>query len=188
MTMELKRFARPWPLAATALMALTIFGASVQMGLLVPHFGNPLGGQSGFATSNYSAATVTLTNESWRSWTLTSVHLDNGRTTQLLPNGSPVQLEISHLVTLDWFRPQHYGTVPLSVGPGRQFTLVLVQRHQPICPGASFFHDSGAQFQRYIAGLESVHYRVPVAVDVRTPLGTRSVITTFLLGDSCRDA
>ncbi len=42
MAIELGRFLRPRPLAAAALIVVTAFGASVQMGLLVPHFGHPL--------------------------------------------------------------------------------------------------------------------------------------------------
>jgi len=182
--MLLKRFLRPWLLAAAALFAVCAFGALVQAGLLAPHFGESLSGRGGFGTGNLPAYTTTLRNESWRSWTLTSIRLANGKSTQDLPDGSSVQLAGVLHGQLGIGSAQAPELLPMSVGPDQQFTVVLVQHHQRSC-SQPLTSQSNAQTQRYVAALQSLQYRVPVAIDVSTPLGTRSITMNFDISYGC---
>jgi hypothetical protein len=167
---ELGRFLRPRPLAAAALIVVTAFGASVQMGLLVPHFGHPLTGLGSFGQSNMAAYETTLSNESWRSWTVTSIRLANGKSIQGLPDGSLVQFAGVERGQPDLGQAPNYQRFPLSVGPDQQFTIALVAS----CPNV-------ASSER----LQYTQYSLPVRIDVSTPLGTRSITTDFDINDGC---
>ncbi len=174
MAIELRRFSSPWPLAAVTLIAVTTFGASVQMGLLAPHFGDPLSGAGSFGPSTLSSYETTLTNESWRSWTITSIRLTGGKSTQRLPDGILVQFAGVELGQPDFLHAPNYQRLPLSVGPDKQFTIALLVRNQPSCPSVSSSEP-----------MQYPQYSLPVTIDVSTPLGTRSVTTAFNINDGC---
>jgi hypothetical protein len=101
------------------LIAVTLLGATVQAGLLAPQFRIPSGG------GTESVTFENIQNVSWRSWTITGVHLANPRVSRALLGGHIAQVSLHRIPASS---PFHLGpALPrLVVEPGQQFTLALV--------------------------------------------------------------
>jgi hypothetical protein len=168
----LKFLTRHRHLAITsALVALTLFGALVQSGILAPNFRQlGTGGQLGTAS-----VTGNLENVSWRSWTMTGIHLTDPRSPVVLPDKStvtigPVYLGQPWITGGKLARP---GAFPLVVRPGQQVFVTLVRAHLKNCgqPTNSVVHPDG--------------YNVPIDLAFSTPIGTRTVVATLVVDYGC---
>jgi hypothetical protein len=178
----LKRFGHHWRTAGlVALLAVTALSATIEAGVLVPKF-RPDGGGDGSGGSMGSAYSNVIQNVSLRPWTVTGVHLVDRRSSLELPNVTIVQLSLQHgpsrPLGTGLLRPLHR----LTVGPGQQFTVNLVDKERD-CPKTPTFQDS-AEFARYVNSPANHQHSVPVAVTVATPLGTKTIGTTFTISCS----
>jgi hypothetical protein len=157
--------------AAVALVGFTLFGALVQSGILAPNFRQlGTGGQLGTAS-----VTGNLENVSWRSWTMTGIHLADPRSPVVLPDKStvaigPVYLGLPWLTGGKLARP---AVFPLLVKPGQQVFVTLVKRHVKNCgqPTNLVVHPD--------------EYNVPVDLAFSTPIGTKSVVATLVVDYGC---
>jgi hypothetical protein len=156
------RWAHPlryWGVAVGAiLIAVTLLGATVQAGLLAPQFRNPSGGGTDSVTFE------NIQNVSWRSWTITGVHLANPRVSRALLGGHIVQVSLHRTPASS---PFHLGpALPrLVVDPGQQFTLALADV-RGVCTASR-------------RRMSSTPIRISVVVTVSTPFGNRQVVESF---------
>lgn len=157
------RWAHPWRrwgiVGGAILIAVTLLGATVQAGLLAPQFRSPSGGGTGSVTFE------TIQNVSWRSWTITSVHLANPPVRRALLGGRIAQVSLHR-------GPAHspFGLGPalsrLVVGPGQQFTLELANL-RGVCTSSRRRSSS------------STPIRTSVVLTVSTPFGNRQLVESF---------
>jgi hypothetical protein len=163
------RFGRGWRVAASVVfLTVVIFGALSQGGFLTPRFRDSGGGVAGGSITN------SIQNVSWRSWTVTGVHLANKEST--------LRLRDLRIVRLSLYRgpatPYSGAPVPrLTVGPGQVFTVDLVEKLDDCSPPPNL--KTAAATDRYFSSPENHVTDVPAVVTVSTPLGTRTVGTTF---------
>ncbi|MDA8358391.1 MAG: hypothetical protein M0Z95_19355 [Actinomycetota bacterium] len=158
------RGAEPWRRWGTALgailIAVTLLGATVQAGLLAPQFRSTSGGgtASGVTFEN-------IENVSWRSWTITGVHLANPRVTRALLGGriAGVSLHRGRAPS-----PFHLGLAlrRLVVAPGQQFSVELANV-RGVCTSS-----------RRRSSL-STPMHISVVVSLSTPFGNRQVVESF---------
>jgi hypothetical protein len=173
-TSKLKRLGRTAYVAgAVALLAVTVFAATVQGGVFAPKFDTFGGGTGGDArVADYFSD---FQNASWRSWTITGVHLADNGPTRARSGGQDIALSV---------RRGSDGQGPalqrLTVGPGQKFTVDLVERRQ-ICHLPRGYRTS-AQVQQYALSRFEHQPRIPTVIAVATPFGTRTVGTTFRVG------
>jgi hypothetical protein len=163
------RFGRGWLVAASvAFLAVVIFGAMSQGGFLAPRFRNNGGGVSGGSISN------SLQNVSWRSWTITGIHLADKKSTLALRDVKVVRLSLYPGSGLP------YGGASLrrlTVGPGQTFSVNLVERQSDCSPPPPIANES--QMNRYLSSPANHEHDIPADITVATPLGTRTIGTTF---------
>jgi hypothetical protein len=178
---NLRQIRRHWRIAAVlALLAVTALSATIEAGVLVPKFRPSGNGISGGSTgSSYSNV---IQNVSLRSWTVTDVHLVDSRSTNELPNVTIVKLSLEdgQFPTLSTRLPRPLHRV--TVGPGQTFTVNLVDKQRD-CPPLPKFH-TGADAERYFSSPADHQYNVPAAFTVATPLGTKTIGTTFTISCS----
>ena len=163
------RFGRGWRVAsAVAFLAVVIFGALSQGGLLVPQFRNNGGGVSGGSISN------SLQNVSWRSWTVTGIHLADKKSTLALRDVKVVRLSL-----YPGAGPLYSGAPVrrLTVGPGQTFSVNLVERQSDCSPPPNITNI--AQSIQYASSPANHEQDVPAAITVSTPLGVRTIGTSF---------
>ena len=159
------------------LLVVTIFGALSQAGILVPRF--RLSGTGGGETSASTVVSNTLENVSPRSWKVTSIHLTNQGSTLTLPD--------VHIIRLGLQRqdPEPSANFPgtmqqrLTVAPGQYFNANLVEK-QSDCPSQVTVH-SQAEALRLAKSARNHQHSIPAVLTVSTPLGTRTVGTTFTI-------
>lgn len=174
MASKLKRLRRTWHVVgAVALLAVTVFAATIQGGVLAPKFDTLGAGTGGDARiANYFSD---LQNASWRSWTITGVHLADNGTTRAPSNDEDIVLSL---------RRGSDGQGPalqrLRVGPGQEFTVDLVEKRH-ICPLPSGYRTS-AQVVEYQLSLVKHQQRLPTVLTVVTPFGPRAYLMTFSVG------
>jgi hypothetical protein len=139
-----------------------------QGGFLAPRFRDAGGGVSGGSISNL------LQNVSWRSWTVTGIHLADTKSTLALRDVKIIRLSLYGAPDLP------YSTPPvkrLTVGPGQSFSATLVEK-QTDCPPPGHIWTE-AQMDQYLNSSKSHELTVPADIAVATPLGTRTLGTTF---------
>lgn len=169
-----KRPGRPSYVAgAVALVAVTVFAATIQGGVLAPKFDTFGGGTGGDAhVANYYND---FQNASWRPWTITGVHLADSGPTQARDDGQGIALSV---------RRGSDGQGPalqrLTVGPGQKFTVDLVERRQ-ICHFPRGYRTSAQVVQYNLSRIEH-QPRIATVIAVATPFGTRTIDVTFRVG------
>lgn len=171
---KLKRLGRTSYVAgAVALLAVTVFAATVQGGVLAPKFDTFGGGTGGDArVANYFSD---FQNASWRSWTITGVHLADNRSARAQSDGQDIAVSVRR-----GSNGQGRALQRLTVGPGQKFTVDLVERRQ-ICHLPHGYRTS-AQVQQYQLSRIEHQPSVPIVIAVATPFGTRAYVTTFRIG------
>jgi hypothetical protein len=151
---------RQWWLVTGLLVAVVAFGGAIQAGVLAPQF--RLAGYEGVDGSQFT----TIQNVSWRAWTITDVHLDNGTSTALVA-GHVVRLSLH-----DGPAPTNGRVGPalthLVVGPGQDFNLRLSDS-MVTCQ----LHVAPRNMPSYIETHPQTSVGVPAAVAISTPFGTR---------------
>ena len=152
---------RRWGIVGGAmLIAVTLLGATVQAGLLAPQFRSFSGGgtASGVTFEN-------IENVSWRSWTITGVHLANPPVRSGLLGGRIAQASLHRSPAPS---PFHLGPAlsRLVVEPGQQFTLELANS-RGMCTSSRRRSSS------------STPMRTSVVVTVSTPFGNRQLVEPF---------
>jgi hypothetical protein len=151
--------------AVVLLLAVTVFGATIQGGLLAPNFHNEGTGYHG--NVRYIGA---LENVSWRSWTISDPRLAGGR------REAPFEKDRS-VVALMYRSGSFDGSGPavrhLDLHPG-QTVMLRVEVDGGGCMPAYTFTGTFAR-------LASPQPRHPVTVEatVTTPLGSRTIHQTF---------
>jgi hypothetical protein len=150
-------------------LGLTLFAAGVQAGFFLPQFSDT--GETATGTTGRDAWYVeTVTNSTWRSWTVLGVRLSNGKPSATLPAVGPASVGLQVNVDLSSNNP--IRPVPeVVVPPGGTFsvTLALTDCDPPV---------SGV-WVRQRRGGALVGVDIPVSFLVRTPFGTRSVGESF---------
>lgn len=158
---------RLWLVAGLA-VALVALGGSIQAGLLAPQF-RLLPGEEGVDNAWFD----TIQNVSWRTWTITGVHLANGASSALV-SGRVIRLSLH-----DGQAPADGRVGPalsrLVVGPGHEFNLKLT--------------NFGVTCKVPLHQLESPSFvsRLPSAVvlsaviEVATPFGVRGTEYRFFV-------
>lgn len=166
-----RRQGRAWHTAAAGvLLAVAVFAAVVQGGVLAPKF-EPSGSGTALSASNGSTYLV-LQNVSWRSWTISGVGFATDQSPKVLASVRTGALSVHR---------GRSGTGPaiagLTVEPGQTFSVDLVQRHR-VCPepGANL---TTAQFERFAQTVNNNRKNVLALISVVTPFGTRTVGATF---------
>ena len=163
------RFGRGWGVAAAAtFLAVVIFGALSQGGLLTPQFRGNGGGVSGGSISN------TLQNVSWRPWTVTGIHLADKKSTLALRDVKVVRLSLYPVSDSPYSGPP---VRRLTVAPGQTFSVNLEEKLSdcpPVPPIATT-----AQMNQYLTSPANHEHDIPAVITVATPLGTRTIGTTF---------
>ena len=169
--------------AAGALLAVSLVATLSQGGLLVPKFDANSGGGTGTYTGSgggtggsYSTSSNLVQNVSWRSWTVTGVHLTD------IGSAVPTDVKVIQVgVRRTDYQLGVHGpgrSLPrLTVAPGQEFDVVLVEK-QDDCPAPPPIHTE-AQAQRWLNSPRQHMHSIPAAITVKTPLGTRSVPTAF---------
>jgi hypothetical protein len=165
--------------AAGALVAISLFAALSQGGFLVPKFRTDGGGSGG--GGGYSLSINQIQNVSWRSWTVTGAQLtDTGSAT-------PSDVKVSQVgLRRNEFQPGFNGPGRslrrLTVAPGQEFDVVLVEKQDDcsLPPPITTL----AQAQRYEHSRQNHEHTIPAVFTVATPLGTRSIATSFTVSCS----
>jgi hypothetical protein len=174
----LRRFTKPWSILGLLLVLFTVFGGVVQSGAILPKFVSPGAGNVG------NRYLVSITNSSWRSWTITHVNLAGGQPTRRLPDGSTLEMSASYRGEPDFVfgkAPQEVS-LPFDLGKGQTLTFSLVRSHAPSCKTAL---QTSKEIQRFEAEASKDSIDVPLAMSVATPLGSRNVGTAFNLTYGC---
>jgi hypothetical protein len=174
MASRFRRLGRSWHAAsAVVLVAVTVFAATIQGGVLAPRFETVGGGTGGDArVANYYSA---FQNVSWRAWTITGVQVADSGSTRAQDNGQGIAVSVRRGTD-----GQGPALQRLTVGPGQRFTVDLVERRQ-IChlpPG----YRTSAQVVQYNLSRFEHKPRIPTVIAVATPFGTRTLDTTFRVG------
>lgn len=180
---NLRHIRRHWRIAAVvALLAVTALSAAIEAGVVLPKFRLSGTGDSGGSTGSPSSYSNVIQNVSLRSWTVTGVHLVDSRSTLELPNVTIVQLSLQHdpspTLSTGPSRPLHR----LTVGPGQTFTVNLVDKQRD-CPPVPNFH-TATDAEHYFSSSANHQHSVPAALTVATPLGTKTIGTTFTISCS----
>jgi hypothetical protein len=176
-----------WNIAVVILFVVVALGATMQTGVLIPKFRDEgergtMGGGSSEVYAN------TVENQSLRSWTITGLELPAGKTVSM-PDGSTVHIGGIYRGTVP--NPAFHGNapayspsltsgrrqqLPLSIGPGQELTVTLVQKGAPAC-------------RPVIMPRDPRHWppphKLPAAIAIGTPIGSRTVATTFSVNDMC---
>ena len=178
----LRQIGRHWRTAGVlALLAVTALSATIEAGVLLPKFRTD-GGGGGSESSLGSSYSNVIENVSLRPWTVTGVHLVDRRSTLELPHVTIVQLGLQQSafppLSTGLFRPLHR----LTVGPGQQFMVTLVDRQRD-CPKVPIFQNP-AEATRFFSSSAHHQHSVPAAFTVATPLGTKTIGTTFTISCS----
>jgi hypothetical protein len=164
-----ERIGRRWRVAAAvAFLAVTIFGALSQGGFLVPKFYASGGGVSGGSIFN------TLQNVSWRSWTVTGIQLADKRAESSLRDVKIVRLSLYNESQFPYSEPPVHR---LTVGPSQTFSVDLVEKITGCSPPPPV--TTVAAMDRYLSSPKNHPHDIPAVVTVSTPLGTRTIGTTF---------
>jgi hypothetical protein len=173
----LKRAVRTWPVPGLLLVLFTLFGALVQAGVVAPKFTSTGSGEDG---DTYS---VSLTNTSWLSWTVTGARLAGGGVSRVLPDESSVGLGEIYLGKPVAF-PGKLPAVstPVEVATGQSITLTLVRMHTPECKQDFSTTEDPEKIATELASHAIV---VPAVVSVATPFGSRKIDTNFNLSYGC---
>jgi hypothetical protein len=161
--------------ALALLFAILVFGALVQGGVLAPHLtgGAPEGGGPA-PPGNYTYSSVN--NESWRAWTVTDIHLGDGRDTESFAGGGTLRLTLypNGLAASQQADPVDEVTVE----PGQQFGIGVDLEHryctQVIPPGTR-------DPQQYAQERPFQETGVPIFLAVATPLGTRTITESIVI-------
>ena len=175
-------------IAVVVLFIGVVFGALVQAGVLMPKFGVGSGGTGGTSSDGSSQAVYanTVENQSLRSWTIIGLGLPQGRT-ESLPDGSKVHIGGVYrgadvMNVLQGHSPALVP--PLTIGPGQQLTVTLVREFPPACR-KPIDPRSLAQFRNLEAGHPPPPHDLPAVIAISTPLGSRTVATTFSVTYGC---
>lgn len=153
--------------AGLALLAVTALAGVIQAGIVAPQF-RTIGG-AGIGDATFAS----IENDSWRSWTITGLHLSASASTRARVAGRVVVLSL------------HEGPIPpdgrvgpplrhLEVGPGQQFNLRL-SNSRSVCrmPG------------RPPGSLESLapppEIGIFTVIEVATPFGARDLEYEFAI-------
>jgi hypothetical protein len=160
---------------AIGLLTVTVVAALSQGGVLFPRFRGSGSGSSESSTG--SSFSESMENVSPRSWTITGVHLVD-HAAQKLPD-----VRITGLgVQPEDFTPSLSTKTPgpsqrLTVSPGQYFNVSLFEE-QNDCPSQSPVHCLNESL-RLEGSPQNHEHSIPAAITVVTPLGTRSIDTTF---------
>lgn len=160
-----------------ALLAVTIFGALSQAGVLVPRF--RVSGMGGGESSASTVVSNTLENVSPRSWTVTGIHLTNQGSTRTLPDVRIIGFGLQRQ------NPEPSANFPgpmlqrLTVAPGQYFYANLVEK-QSDCPSQGTIH-SQAEALRLAKSAGNHQHSILAVLTISTPLGARTVGTTFTI-------
>jgi hypothetical protein len=176
-----------WNIAVVILFVVVVFGAIVQTGVLIPKFRDE--GERGTISEGFSQIYAnTVANQSLRSWTITGLQLPAG-TTVSMSDGSTVHIGGIYRGTVP--NPALQGNspnfapsltfgrrqqLPLTIGPGQELTVTLVQKPAPTC-------------RPVIMPRDPKHWphphNLPAAIAISTPIGSRTVGTTFKVNNMC---
>jgi hypothetical protein len=174
---DLKRLLRPWSIAGTVLVLLTLFGGLVEAGVVMPKFTVPGTGSEGSTYSNI------IENSSWRSWTITAIRLADGQRSSKLGDGSTVRLGDLYPGEVPPGNSPPIVAMPYELGAGQSVTLTLVRAHVSKCKNPPL--QTSRQLQRFQADIAKDLVDIPVEVSVATPLGTRDVPVDFDFSFGC---
>ena len=174
---DLKRLLRPWSIAGTVLVLLTVFGGLAEAGVVVPKFTVPGTGSYGNTYLNI------IENSSWRSWTITAIHLAGGQKSSKLADGSTVRVGDLYRGELTISNNSPIAAMPFELGAGKSVTLTLVRSHMPKCRNPAL--QTIREIERFDAEVKKDSVDIPVEVSVATPLGTRNVPVDFDFGYGC---
>jgi hypothetical protein len=164
-----KRLGRRWRVAAAvAFLVVIVFGALSQGGVLAPQFRVSGGGVSGGSISN------SLQNVSWRSWTVTGIHLADRRSALALRDLKIIRLSLYKQSDLPYSEPP---VQRLTVGPGQIFSVNLLEKLKGCSSPPNI--TSVTAMDRYLISPKNHETDIPAIITVTTPLGTRTVDTTF---------
>jgi hypothetical protein len=145
------------------LVAVVAFGATIQSGILAPQFHSV--GDAGINGAQFDS----VQNTSWRSWTVTSVHFADRRSTQAILDGRTLELSLHQGPLTGDLGP---GLASLVVAPGHQFSVRLSNAsrvcHYPLS-------STSGDVQRYVRSLLSHQLPIPVVITVETPFGTKNI-------------
>jgi hypothetical protein len=169
-----KGLARHWNMATAAiLVAVTFFSALVQSGILAPDLHLLSTGRT-FGSQYVGSYQGNIQNLSWRSWTITGVQMAAGKPSVILPDRSVITVGRVYRGVPQPFTntSAHPAVLPLSVGPGQQITVTLVQKDLRICRPVN------QQFQQDL-------YDIPVDLVFSTPFGSRDELETFPVSYGC---
>jgi hypothetical protein len=161
------------------LVAVSLLATLSESGVIVPSFhSSGSGGGSGIVRGGTTSTTATnlIENVSFRSWTVTGIRLAH---TGSPPHLSDVMILGLHLELVNDSSDGNALGPPvrrLRVGPGQGFDAVLTEK-QDHCPSLPL-PLTVAQIDYYRNN--PIHPRtIPAVYTVATPLGTRTIATTF---------